>query len=318
MTWKKVTSDQFLSKFYAAKNKANLKLRSYFSSPIQIDGLIELLDQLRVPRGRPLVIHSSFSNILHAEISRKNIFNRNRDFDSTQFAFQLIDALLNFVGSDSYLAFPTEFLSDYRAPSNALSEIQILTAQSNRGYLTKVALSYPQVRRSSGPIYNVALIGKADHISVENHHKSSFAMGRGSPWSQFLIDDANILFLGCSLDSNSMIHAHEYSMGFDYPRNIFDTNGFNFKLKYGDINIESANFIHNVVWKIGQARTFTERFGREMGYLKSASIGSCEVHVISSTSQFLSQQGLIINGISWHDRDDWHRLDVTNRLGEVE
>lgn len=77
------------------------------------------------------------------------------------------------------------------------------------GILSELFRQRPGVVRSLHPTHSVAALGKdaADYTAGEEH--ATTPLPRSGCWGKLLDRDATILFLGCSLRSNTFIHGVE-------------------------------------------------------------------------------------------------------------
>lgn len=140
------------------------------------------------PKGT-LLIHSSMKSI--------------GDVDGK--ADTVIDAFIEYM-KDGLLLFPTHSWDD----DNLLNDIyDPLTEPSCVGILTNLFRKREGVIRSLHPTHSVAAIGRDASDYIKGEEKSSTPCPREGCWGRLYDRQAQILFLGCTLKSNTYIHGVE-------------------------------------------------------------------------------------------------------------
>lgn len=108
--------------------------------------------------------------------------------------------------SDGTLVMPT--LSYVEIGENRL-RFDVRHTRSCTGLVTEVFRTMPGVRRSLHPTHSLAAWGRLRDRIVEGHELCSSPGPLGSPWHRLYELGAQILFLGCSLAVNTMLHCVE-------------------------------------------------------------------------------------------------------------
>ena len=126
------------------------------------DDIIDILRKQGVKPGRPLVIHSAFGNFYN--------------YQGT--ADELLDKLIEFLGPDGTLCLPA-FPKDKYNPNNIFD---VRNTPSAAGYLTKLFMNRPGVKRSLNQLHSVCALGKDADKIVGEHHLSRICFDEHSPY----------------------------------------------------------------------------------------------------------------------------------------
>lgn len=145
--------------------------------------------ELGIKRDDTLLVHSSMKAIGEVENGADTV----------------LDAFIEYM-EPGLLILPTHTWSQIGV-ENPIYNPQ--TEPSCVGILTNLFLKRPGVIRSWHPTHSVAAIGKdaADYVSSEE--ASDTPCPRSGCWGKLYDRNAKILFLGCSLKSNTIIHGVE-------------------------------------------------------------------------------------------------------------
>ncbi len=77
------------------------------------------------------------------------------------------------------------------------------------GWLTEYFRNLPGVKRSIHPTHSVCAIGRKSNYFIDNHALDNTPCGSNSPFRKLRETGGKILFLGCSLKSNTSMHGVE-------------------------------------------------------------------------------------------------------------
>ncbi len=117
----------------------------------------------------------------------------------------VLDAWMEYM-KDGLLIFPTHTWNKIGKETNVFdSRIQ----PSCVGILSELFRQRPGVVRSLHPTHSVAAYGEDAETYVSGEEKMDSPLPRAGCWGKLLDRDADILFLGCTLRSNTFIHGVE-------------------------------------------------------------------------------------------------------------
>ena len=118
----------------------------------------------------------------------------------------VLDAFIEYLKDDGLLIFPTHTWKQINDEYNVFDP---MTEPSCVGLLTNLFMKKPGVVRSLHPTHSVAALGKdaLDYISGEENLDTPCA--RNGCYGKLYDRKAKILFLGCSLKSNTFLHGVE-------------------------------------------------------------------------------------------------------------
>jgi aminoglycoside 3-N-acetyltransferase len=117
----------------------------------------------------------------------------------------VVDAFIECL-KNGMLVFPTHSWAKINDEYNVFN---VLTEPSCVGILSNLFLKRPNVLRSWHPTHSVAAIGKDAEAFISGEEKSDTPCPRTGCWGKLYDRKAKILFLGCSLKSNTFLHGVE-------------------------------------------------------------------------------------------------------------
>ena len=164
----------------------------------------EALSKLGVLPGDILLVHSSFKSLGPCEDG----------------AATVIDGMLEYLGPDGTLVFPTLCQKDWEH----VYENWHLDAPSDVGYLTNYFRKLPGARRSDQATHSVAAMGKYGEYLTETHGVTGRRYGTygdtpfaaDSPWQKMYDMGAKVLFLGITTRPCTFRHFAEYVLMDEY------------------------------------------------------------------------------------------------------
>lgn len=174
--------------------------------------LLKNLAEMGIDPHGTLLIHSSMKSIGDVEGGADTV----------------IDALMEYM-KDGLLIFPTHTWSEIGYKKSVYDS---RTEPACVGILPNIFRKRPGVIRSLHPTHSVAAYGKdaAEYVSGEEH--SSTPCPRNGCWGRLYDRDAEIMFLGCTMKSNTFIHGVEENNDipdrvseWTQPLTIIDANG---------------------------------------------------------------------------------------------
>jgi aminoglycoside 3-N-acetyltransferase len=152
--------------------------------------LIHDLKALGVREAGVLLVHSSLSSLGFVRGGARTV----------------IDALFRTIGPNGTLVMPTH--SWDRAARGDFT-FDVVSTPSCVGRITELFRTMPGVTRSLHPTHSVAAAGpRAKHLT-QGHEAASTPCGKGTPYAKLIEEPCQILFLGTTLDQNTMLHTIE-------------------------------------------------------------------------------------------------------------
>ena len=134
----------------------------FYKESYNADDIINVLKELGVKPGRPIIVHSAMHNFYNYKGTAEELINR----------------LLEYIGPEGTLCMPA-FPYDKR---NEMSIFDVRNSKSSAGYLTEIFRMYPGVKRSLNQLESVCALGKdADRI-VSDHQNSRISFDEHSPF----------------------------------------------------------------------------------------------------------------------------------------
>lgn len=118
----------------------------------------------------------------------------------------LIGALQDALTPEGTLAMPT---LSYAEIGPAQPRFDVCHTRSCVGLVPETFRSMPGVRRSLHPTHSLAAWGRLREAIVAGHERCASAGPLDSPWHRLVEHGALILFLGCGLHVNTMLHCVE-------------------------------------------------------------------------------------------------------------
>lgn len=136
--------------------------RFFYKKKYTADDIINILKQMGVKPGRPLVVHSSMHNFYN--------------FNGT--AEELIDKLLAYLGPEGTLCMPS-YPDDKFNPDKVFD---VRTDRSAAGYLSEVFRRKQGVIRSMNKLHSICAYGKDAELITSKHHLSKTCFDEYSPY----------------------------------------------------------------------------------------------------------------------------------------
>ncbi len=174
---------------------------------------------LRIVNGDSILVHSSLNAI--------------GKFDNR--CQIIIDTLLELLGSSGTLLMPA---LSYKSVTTENPLFDVAKSPSCVGGLTEYFRLLPESVRSLHPTHSVCGIGAKITFLLDQHIEDDTPCGLNSPFSKLKDIGGKILFLGCSLRSNTSMHAIEELCNPEYLFNsyveytIIDYSKKKYKKKY--------------------------------------------------------------------------------------
>jgi aminoglycoside 3-N-acetyltransferase len=151
--------------------------------------LISQLSALKIDTCGTLMVHSSFKSIGPVDGGPDTV----------------IDALTDYM-KNGLLLFPTHSWSENNLPDNTYNP---LVEPSCVGLLSNLFLKREGVCRSLHPSHSVAGLGHDARDFVKGESRSNTPCPRTGCWGRLYDRSAEILFIGCSLNTNTFLHSVE-------------------------------------------------------------------------------------------------------------
>jgi len=182
-----------------SKIKKTIKgaLRAWFAPKVRSSDFQRGLEALRIPRDKPVLVHSSLSAFGFAVGGPQ----------------ALLDALRNYLHPDATIVFPTH---SWNLVGRGLRTFDTRSTPSCVGAVTEWFRHQPGVIRSLHPTHSVGALGPVAETITKNHEDAQTPCGPGSPYERLLAMDATILFFGAPLETNTSYHCCEGIVGVSY------------------------------------------------------------------------------------------------------
>ncbi|MBN2583187.1 MAG: AAC(3) family N-acetyltransferase [Planctomycetes bacterium] len=152
--------------------------------------IAEGLRRLGVRPGEVLLLHSSLKSLGRVEGGPQT----------------LVAALQDVLTTEGTLVMPTLTWDTVNAEH---PRFDVRQSASRVGLVTEVFRTMPGVRRSLHPTHSLAAWGRLRDELLEGHEACTSAGPIGSPYHRIVEHGGRILFLGCRLSSNTMMHCVE-------------------------------------------------------------------------------------------------------------
>jgi aminoglycoside 3-N-acetyltransferase len=152
--------------------------------------LTQDLKALGIGEGEVLMVHSALSTLGYVPGG----------------AISVIRALLNVIGPEGTLVMPTH---SWDQQAKGVFSFDVRSTPSCVGTISEVFRTLPDVRRSTHPTHSVAACGNSAASIVEGHELAATPCGLGTPYAKLMESRAKILFLGTTLEQNSLYHTLE-------------------------------------------------------------------------------------------------------------
>ena len=173
-------------------------------SQINMSELLSELSKIPIKRGGILILHSSWSQLVHSKINPKDI----------------IDFLLLKLGDSGTLVMPAFYMENSNLYLGGEKEVNVdVTSRlTSSGILPSFFLRYPDVYRGRFPYNTLAAKGSHAKSMFKNEEHSSKAHDEHSPWDFCRSNNAIIAFLGVkSRNSTTLIHVAEDNKLMNWP-----------------------------------------------------------------------------------------------------
>ena len=200
----------------------------------------DLLRDIRSLGIRPegtLLIHSSMKAIGNVEGGADTV----------------LDAWMEYM-KDGLLVFPTH---TWNKVTKTTMIFDSRTQPSCVGILSELFRQRPGVVRSLHPTHSVAACGKDAVSYVSGEEKSTSPLPREGCWGKLLDRDADILFLGCTLRSNTFIHGvEEWNQipdrvsDWTKPLTLIDSEGKEYHVDTHCHHCEARDDVSENYWKL--------------------------------------------------------------------
>lgn len=176
---------------------AKLYVRAFSSRWCTAERLTRDLQGIGVRFGGSLMVHSSLSSLGYVPGGAETV----------------IRALRAAVGPNGTLVMPTH---SWDRPAAGDFQFDVRHTPSCVGKVSEAFRRIPEVVRSLHPTHSVAAIGPHAGYLIEGHERASTPCGPGTPYAKLIEQRCQILFLGTTLDQNTMFHAFEAFAGAPY------------------------------------------------------------------------------------------------------
>ena len=118
----------------------------------------------------------------------------------------MIKALRAAIGPEGTLVLPTH---SWERAGRGDFTFDLAQTPSCVGAISEAFRTMPGVTRSLHPTHSVAAIGPRAQALTEGHELASTPCGEGTPYAKIIDARGQILFLGATLDQNTMFHTLE-------------------------------------------------------------------------------------------------------------
>ncbi len=172
------------------KRTAKFLVRAVSNGWCTADRITGDLQALGVRRGGTLLVHSSLSSLGFVPGGAKTV----------------ISALLAAIGPEGTLAMPSH---TWERSGRGDFTFELRTTPSCVGAISEAFRTLPGVVRSLHPTHSVAVIGPRARYLIAGHELASTPCGKGTPYAKLIEERCQILFLGVTLDQNTMFHTFE-------------------------------------------------------------------------------------------------------------
>jgi len=174
----------------ALKRRVKLLLRALSAGWHTGADIARQVQALGVRRGEILLVHSSLSSLGYVPGGARTV----------------IDALLSVVGPAGTLVMPTH---SWDRSGHGDFTFDVRLTPSCVGRISEAFRTLPQVIRSLHPTHSVAAWGPCAKEITEGHENAGTPCGIGTPYAKLIEANCQVLFLGTTLDSNTLFHTLE-------------------------------------------------------------------------------------------------------------
>ncbi len=172
------------------KRTAKIAVRTASKGWCSAERITRDLRALGVREGTTLLVHSSLSSLGFVIGG----------------APAVIGALRAAIGPQGTLVLPTH---SWERSGRGDFTFDIRTTPSCVGAISETFRTMPGVVRSLHPTHSVGAIGPGAQALTQGHEHASTPCGEGTPYARVIDARGQILFLGATLDQNTMFHTFE-------------------------------------------------------------------------------------------------------------
>lgn len=221
----------------------------------------DIKKQLKDMRLRPddtVLVHSSMKSI--GEVEGR--------------ADTVLDAFIEYF-SDGLLIFPTHTWRQINEEHNVFDP---MTEPACVGILPNLFMKRPGVVRSWHPTHSVAALGRGAQEYVKGEEQWDTPCPRGGCWGKLYDLAAKILFVGCTLKTNTIIHGVEEWNG--VPNRLTDTHQLlRIRTPDGQVIDRPMRRHHHVSGDISQNYDKIEDALLKTGIARLGRIGDAKTHI---------------------------------------
>ena len=278
-------------------------LRSTACFPVPLTHIRTALSQLDIRRGDILLVHSSVAALGKAGLQPDQDTPRN----PVLYAQAITEILLDAVGPEGTLLMPTEADGDPRDRARNKTVFDWRTDLSNRGLITELFRRRKDVIRSVHPWYNVSACGRLAEELIKDHDRSTpYTMDRNSPWFKLTEMNGKVLFLGTTLETNSLLHLPEYLYPGEYPRRIFFADPVPLCYRGRDGSIQTMDvMIHVPDWRSGEGTRFCDYLDHKYHIYTRLDLGRSQAVSHLASRQYEALCSELRQRVTWYDVRNW-------------
>jgi aminoglycoside N3'-acetyltransferase len=142
---------------------------------------------------------------------------------------------------------------------------------------------------------------------IKDHARSTpYTMDTHSPWYKLTMGGGKVLFLGASLDSNSLMHLPEYLFPAEYPRRIYQDEPVPLCYRERDGSVQTMPVkIHIPDWRGGEVTRFCEYLDQRYHIYTRAPLGQTEAICHLASRQFDALVAQMRQNVCWYDVRQW-------------
>lgn len=231
------------------------------AAPVTQTMIETALGELGLRNGDIVIVHSSLKSFGYVEGG----------------ADAVIDALLNVVGIDGTVCFPTLTYGSYN-PENPPPPFDPDINPGIVGTIPEVFRKRPEAIRSLHPTHSIACIGSRAADLTEGHEESETPCGPRSPWGKIADLEGYVLMIGCGTAPLTMSHGAEEVVHNDIRCTPIVLCRI---LKNGEW-IEASLRLHGPYERNGPGRREMESILEEAGYLRRTKVGNSVLLLIKA------------------------------------
>lgn len=257
------------------------------------------LRQLGITEGDIVLVHSSLSSLGYVVKGAQTV----------------IDAFEAVIGKEGTLVFPTLCQKDFERSY----ETWHLDKPSDVGYLTEYFRKLPGVIRSDQATHSVAARGKyAYELTFEHSVQRGLRYGifgdtpfsEASPWQKLYDMGAKVVFLGVTMQKNTMKHFMEYRVVNETLEKIKDEEARK-RLKDRIWHFKDYRNRGNKIWPFHNGEQLQQALDKA-GMIRKATCGKAELICVNIKE-------MVDMGMKWFEEDPetWYTPDVIEWLKEA-